>query len=47
VVASDAGHLERVISRLRDLPYVQQTNTVLLLSSLLSRPTPLTTDGPR
>jgi DNA-binding Lrp family transcriptional regulator len=46
VVASDAGHLERVISRLRGLPYVQQTNTVLLLSSLLSRPTPLTTDGP-
>jgi DNA-binding Lrp family transcriptional regulator len=47
VVASDAGHLERVVSRLRALPYVQQTNTVLLLSSLLSRPTPLTTDGPR
>ena len=44
VVAADAGHLERVISRLRDLPYVQQTSTVLLLSTLLSRPTPLTSD---
>jgi hypothetical protein len=43
VVASDARHLERVISRLRGLGYVQQTNTVLLLSNLLSRPTPLTT----
>jgi hypothetical protein len=47
VVAADARHLERVISRLRDLTYVQQTNTVLLLSNLLSRPTPLTSDGPR
>ena len=44
VVAEDARHLERVISRLRDLPYVQQTSTVLLLSTLLSRPTPLTSD---
>jgi len=44
VVAGDARHLERVVSRLRDLPYVQQTNTVLLLSTLLSRPTPLTSD---
>jgi DNA-binding Lrp family transcriptional regulator len=44
VVAGDAAHLERVISRLRDLPYVQQTSTVLLLSTLLSRPTPLTAD---
>ncbi|MCW2508117.1 MAG: hypothetical protein JWR28_1165 [Modestobacter sp.] len=46
VVASDASHLERVVSRLRDLTYVQQTNTVLLLSNLLSRPTPLTTGHP-
>jgi DNA-binding Lrp family transcriptional regulator len=45
VVASDAGHLERVVTRLRGLSYVQQTNTVLLLSNLLSRPTPLTTRG--
>jgi DNA-binding Lrp family transcriptional regulator len=44
VVAADAGHLERVVRRIRDLPYVQQTNTVLLLSDLLSRPTPLTPD---
>jgi DNA-binding Lrp family transcriptional regulator len=44
VVAADAHHLERVVSRLRALTYVQQTNTVLLLSTLLSRPTPLTPD---
>jgi DNA-binding Lrp family transcriptional regulator len=44
VVASDARHLERVVRRLRDLTYVQQTNTVLVLSNLLSRPTPLTSD---
>lgn len=43
VVASDVRHLERVVSRLRGLPYVQQTSTVLLLSNLLSRPAPLTT----
>ena len=42
VVAADARHLERGISRLRELTYVQQRNTVLLLSTLLSRPTPLT-----
>lgn len=38
VVASDVTHLERVISRLRALPYVQQTDTTMLLSDLLSRP---------
>jgi DNA-binding Lrp family transcriptional regulator len=38
VVAADAVHLERVISRLRGLSYVQQTDTTLLLSRLLSRP---------
>jgi len=37
VVASDVGHLERVISRVRRLPYVQQTDTTMLLSSLLSQ----------
>ena len=36
VVASDVGHLERVISRVRRLPYVQQTDTTMLLSSLVS-----------
>jgi hypothetical protein len=46
VVAADARHLERVVSQLRALSYVQQTNTVLLLSTLLSRPTPLTPGDP-
>lgn len=41
VLAADAGHLERVVHHLRDLPYVEQTNTVLLMSNILSRPTPL------
>jgi DNA-binding Lrp family transcriptional regulator len=44
VVAADAQHLERVISRVRDLPYVQRTSTVLLLSDLLTRPAPLSPD---
>jgi DNA-binding Lrp family transcriptional regulator len=39
VVAGDVPHLERVISRLRGLPYVQQTDTTMLLSSLVRRPT--------
>src|SRR3712207_5429304 len=39
VVAKDIGHLEQVISRLRGLPYVQQTDTTMLLSSLVRRPT--------
>jgi DNA-binding Lrp family transcriptional regulator len=39
VVAGDVPHLERVISRLRALPYVQQTDTTMLLSSLVRRPT--------
>ena len=43
VVASDVGHLERVISRVRRLPYVQQTDTTMLLSSLLPRQTVLPT----
>jgi len=38
VVAADMAHLERVLSRLRGLPYVQQTDTALLLSTLLHRP---------
>ena len=38
VVAGDMVHLERVISRLRGLAYVQQTSTTLLLSRLLHRP---------
>lgn len=38
VVAADASHLERVISSLRSLPYVNQTDTTLLLSRLLNRP---------
>ena len=42
VVAADARHLEKVVRRLRDLPYVHQTNTVLLLSDLLTRSPPLT-----
>jgi DNA-binding Lrp family transcriptional regulator len=37
VVAADAPHLERVISRLRGLPYVQQTDTTMLLSTLVRR----------
>jgi DNA-binding Lrp family transcriptional regulator len=38
VVAADVVQLERVISRLRGLTYVQQTDTTMLLSRLLSRP---------
>jgi DNA-binding Lrp family transcriptional regulator len=37
VVAADMVHLERVISRIRGLPYVQQTDTTLLLSRLVDR----------
>jgi DNA-binding Lrp family transcriptional regulator len=39
VVAEGVPHLERVISRLRGFPYVQQTDTTMLLSSLVRRPT--------
>lgn len=39
VVAGDVPHLERVISTLRGLPYVQQTDTTMLLSVLVRRPT--------
>jgi DNA-binding Lrp family transcriptional regulator len=39
VMAGDVPHLERVISRLRGLPYVQQTDTTMLLSVLIRRPT--------
>ena len=39
VMAGDVPHLERVISRLRGLPYVQQTDTTMLLSVLVRRPT--------
>jgi DNA-binding Lrp family transcriptional regulator len=38
VVAADVPHLERVISRVRGLPYVQQTDTTMLLSVLVRRP---------
>ena len=38
IVAGDVPHLERVISDLRSLPYVQQTDTTMLLSNLVSRP---------
>ncbi|SOD93867.1 Lrp/AsnC family transcriptional regulator [Blastococcus haudaquaticus] len=38
VVAGDVPHLERVISRLRGLSYVQQTDTTMLLSVLVRRP---------
>lgn len=39
VVANDVPHLEQVISRLRGLPYVQRTDTTMLLSVLVRRPT--------
>ena len=38
VVAADVPHLEQVISGLRALPYVQQTDTTMLLSTLVRRP---------
>lgn len=38
VVVGDVPHLERVISRLRGLAYVQQTDTTMLLSALVRRP---------
>ena len=38
VVAGNMADLEQVISRLRGLTYVQQTDTTLLLSRLLQRP---------
>jgi DNA-binding Lrp family transcriptional regulator len=37
IAVRDVVHLERVISRLRGLPYVQQTDTTMLLSSLVQR----------
>lgn len=37
VVARDAEHLERVIARLRALDYVRQTDTTMVLSTLLRR----------
>jgi DNA-binding Lrp family transcriptional regulator len=47
VVAGDMVHLERVISHVRGLSYVQQTDTTLLLSRLLHRPLadPATSDA--
>jgi DNA-binding Lrp family transcriptional regulator len=39
LVVGDVPHLERVISRLRGLAYVQQTDTTMLLSALVRRPT--------
>ena len=38
IAVQDVVHLERVLSRLRGLPYVQQTDTTMLLSSLVRRP---------
>jgi hypothetical protein len=40
IAVRDIVHLERVISRLRGLSYVQQTDTTMLLSSLVRRPLP-------
>jgi DNA-binding Lrp family transcriptional regulator len=40
IAVRDIVHLERVISRLRGLSYVQQTDTTMLLSSLVQRPLP-------
>lgn len=37
VVAGDGEHLERVISRLRSLEYVRQTDTTMVLSTLVRR----------
>jgi DNA-binding Lrp family transcriptional regulator len=37
VVVDDAAHLERVISSVRALDYVQQTDTTLLLTPLIPR----------
>ena len=39
VVATDSEHLERVITRLRGLTHVQRTDTALVLTRLVSRPT--------
>ena len=38
IAVADVVHLEQVISRLRALPYVQQTDTTMMLSSLVQRP---------
>jgi hypothetical protein len=38
IAVRDVVHLERVISRLRVLSYVQQTDTTMVLSSLVQRP---------
>jgi DNA-binding Lrp family transcriptional regulator len=38
IAVQDVVHVERVLSRLRGLPYVQQTDTTMLLSSLVRRP---------
>jgi DNA-binding Lrp family transcriptional regulator len=40
IAVRDVVHLERVISRLRGLPYVQQTDTTMLLSNLVRRSLP-------
>ena len=37
VVATDVMHLERVVSSIRRLTYVQHTSTILLLSPLVTR----------
>ena len=41
IAVTDVVHLERVISRLRGLPYVHQTDTTMLLSNLVRRPLPI------
>ena len=41
IAVRDVVHLERVISRLRGLAYVQQTDTTMLLSNLVRRPLPV------
>jgi DNA-binding Lrp family transcriptional regulator len=48
VVARDAEHLERVITRLRSMDYVRQTDTTMILSTLVYRAArDLRTDSPQ
>ena len=38
MLATDIGHLERAIERVRDQPHVDHTQSVIVLSRLLDRP---------
>lgn len=40
VVAADSAHLERVIGRLRSIDYVRQTDSTMVLSTVLHRSAP-------